>query len=197
MSLYAQKTIQELFQIVGRADNLGHVGGDTGPVLRVLMDNDICLIDTKSTDYSGRICLVYSPRAKKLLYQRLFIDGETVLVCDPTDGEENETIPLDELRVDGIVIGIVRSLGAEERVDLEKWNEFRRKFPDDPLENYYNPDIDYAFAAKKRWRGEGYSCFMSGYSYGFAEGRRAEKAAPRRKRRAKKRKATTQRGQVK
>lgn len=119
MSLYAQKTIQELFQIVGRADNLGHVGGDTGPVLRVLMDNDICLIDTKSTDYSGRICLVYSPRAKKLLYQRLFIDGETVLVCDPTDGEENETIPLDELRVDGIVIGIVRSLGAEERVDLE------------------------------------------------------------------------------
>lgn len=119
MSLYAQKTIQKLFQIVGRADNLGHVSGDAGPVLRVLMDNDICLIDTKSTDYNGRICLVYSPQAKKFLYQRLFIDGETVLVCDPTDGEENETIPLDELRVDGIVIGIVRSLGVEARVDLE------------------------------------------------------------------------------
>lgn len=192
-----QKTINELFQIVGRADDLGRASGDAGPVLRVLMDNDICLIDTKSTNYNGRICLVYSPRTKKLLYQRLFIDGETVLVCDPTDGEENETIPLDELRVDGIVIGIVRSLGAEERVDLGKWNEFRERFPDDPLENYYEPDLDYALAAKKHWRGDGYSCFMSGYSYGFAEGRRAEKAAPRRKRRAEKHKATTQRGQVK
>lgn len=41
-----------------------------------------------------------------------------------------------------------------------------------------------AFAAKKHHRGSGYGCFMSGYHYGFAEGRRAEKAAPRRKRRA-------------
>lgn len=104
---------------------------------------------------------------------------------------------MDELRVDGIVIGIVRSLGVEARVDLEKWNEFRERFPDDPLENYYWPDLDYVLAAKKHWRGDGYSCFMSGYSYGFTEGHRAEKAAPRRKRRAKKRKATTQRGQVK
>ena len=192
-----QKTINELFQIVGRADDLGRASGDAGRELRVLMDNDICLIDTKSTDYNGRICLVYSPQAKKFLYQRLFIDGETVLVCDPTDGEENETIPLDELRVDGIVIGIVRSLGVETRVDLEKWNEFRERFPDDPLENYYCPDLDYVLAAKKHWRGDGYSCFMSGYSYGFTEGRRAEKAAPRRKRRAEKRKVTTQRGQVK
>lgn len=191
MSLYMQKTIKELFQIVGQADNLRRVSGDTGAVLRVLMNNDICLIDTKSTDYNGRVCLTYSPRGKKLLFQRLFIDGETVSVCDPTDGEENETIPLDELSVEGIVIAIVRSLGAEERVDLGKWNEFRERFLNDPLENYYEPDLNYAFAAKKRWRGEGYSCFMSGYSYGFAEGRRAKKAAPRRKRRAEKRKATT------
>ena len=80
MSLYMQKTIKELFQIVGQADNLRRVSGDTGAVLRVLMNNDICLIDTKSTDYNGRVCLTYSPRGKKLLFQRLFIDGETVSV---------------------------------------------------------------------------------------------------------------------
>ena len=80
MSLYMQKAIKELFQIVGQADNLRRVSGDTGAVLRVLMNNDICLIDTKSTDYNGRVCLTYSPREKKLLFQRLFIDGETVSV---------------------------------------------------------------------------------------------------------------------
>ena len=88
------------------------------------------------------------------------------------------------MRVSGVVIGIVRSLDAEEKVDLKDWREFEEKFPYDPLENYYAPKYNYAFAAKKYYRGNGYSCFMSGYDYGFAEGRRAEKAAPRRKRRA-------------
>lgn len=88
------------------------------------------------------------------------------------------------LKTKGVVIGIVRSLDAEEKVDLKDWREFEEKFPRDPLENYYAPKYNYAFAAKKYFRGEGYSCFMAGYDYGFAEGRRAEKAAPRRKRRA-------------
>ena len=182
--LFMKNSVKRLFKIIGQADGTGIVNGRKGPELSVLMDGDICLIDTESKDYNGRICLMYSPKAKKDLYQRLFIEGQTVLVCDPTDGEENETVPLDELRVTGVVIGIVRSLDAEEKVDLKDWREFKEKFPHDPLEVYYSPSCDYALAAKKYYRGCGLSCFMSGYHYGFAEGRRAEKAAPRRKRRA-------------
>lgn len=182
--LFMKNSVKRLFKIIGQADGTCITSGRKGPELSVLMDGDICLIDTESKDYNGRICLMYSPKAKKDLYQRLFIEGQTVLVCDPTDGEENETIPLDELRVTGVVIGIVRSLDAEEKVDLKDWREFKEKFPHDPLEVYYSPSWDYALAAKKYYRGCGLSCFMSVYHYGFAEGRRAEKAAPRRKRRA-------------
>jgi hypothetical protein len=182
--LFMKNSVKRLFKIIGQADGTCITSGRKGPELSVLMDGDICLIDTESKDYNGRICLMYSPQAKKDLYQRLFIEGQTVLVCDPTDGEENETIPLDELRITGVVIGIVRSLGAEERADLTSWHEFKEKFPRDPLEVYYSPSWDYALAARKYYRGCGLSCFMSGYHYGFAEGRRAEKAAPRRKRRA-------------
>lgn len=177
-------SIKRLFKIIGQADGTITTNGRKGPELSVLMDNDVCLLDTKSKEYSGRICLVYSPTKKKDLFQRLFIEGQTVLVCDPTDGEENETIPLDELRVSGVVIGIVRNLDAEEKADLKDWREFEEKFPHDPLEIYYAPNLGYVLAAKKHYRGNGYACFMSGYHYGFAEGRRAEKAAPRRKRRA-------------
>lgn len=177
-------SIKRLFKIIGQADGAITTNGRKGPELSVLMDNDVCLLDTESKEYSGRICLVYSPTKKKDLFQRIFIEGQTVLVCDPTDGEENETIPLDELRVSGVVIGIVRNLDAEEKADLKDWREFEEKFPHDPLETYYAPNLGYALAAKKHYRGNGYGCFMSGYHYGFAEGRRAEKAAPRRKRRA-------------
>lgn len=181
-------SIKRLFKIIGQADGAITTNGRKGPELSVLMDNDVCLMDAESKEYSGRICLVYSPTKRKDLFQRLFIEGQTVLVCDPTDGEENETIPLDELRISGVVIGIVRSLDAEEKVDLRDWCEFEDKFPHDPLETYYAPNYNYAFAAKKYFRGNGYSCFMAGYHYGFAEGRRAEKAAPRRSIRAEKRK---------
>lgn len=186
--LFIKNSVTRLLKIIGQADVLCIANGRKGPGLSVLMDDDVCLIDTESKDYNGRICLMYSPKAKKNLYQRLFIEGQTVLVCDPTDGEENETIPLDELRVSGVVIGIVRSLGAEEKADLKDWREFEEKFPHDPLEAYYSPSWDYALAARKYYRGCGLSCFMSGYHYGFAEGRRAEKAAPRRSIRAEKRK---------
>ena len=173
--LFMQNSVKRLFKIIGQADGTSITSGRKGPELSVLMDNDICLIDTESKDYNRRICLMYSPQKKKELYQRLFIEGQTVFACDPTDGEENETLSLDELRVTGVVIGIVRSLDAEEKVDLKDWREFEEKFPHDPLEVYYSPSWDYALAAKKHYRGSGYGCFMSGYHYGFAEGRRAEK----------------------
>lgn len=137
--LFMKNSVKRLFKIIGQADGTCITSGRKGPELSVLMDGDICLIDTESKDYNGRICLMYSPKAKKDLYQRLFIEGQTVLVCDPTDGEENETIPSDELRVTGVVIGIVRSLDAEEKVDLKDWREFKEKFPHDPLEVYYSP----------------------------------------------------------
>ena len=102
--LFMQNSVKRLFKIIGQADGTSITSGRKGPELSVLMDGDICLIDTESKEYSGRICLVYSPTKKKDLYQRLFIEGQTALVCDPTDGEENETIPLDELRVTGLLL---------------------------------------------------------------------------------------------
>lgn len=188
MYFYGQIAVGELLGMIGKADRVGAVGGTQKDVLRVLMPGDICLMDATTTDYNGRVCLVKSPGEPKDVYQRIFIDGDTAIVCDPTDGEENDRCPLSDLTVYGVVTGIVRSLEVEERPDMEVWDEFRAKYPADRLQTYYPPSREYATAIKQHERGGGYGCFSFGYSYGFAEGRRAEKNAARRERRAKQRK---------
>lgn len=189
MYFYGQKDVGALLGMIGKADRVGSVWGTQKEVLRVLMPSDICLMDTTTTDYNGRVCLVKSPGEPKDVFQRIFIDGDTAIVCDPTDGEENDRCPLEDLKVYGVVTGIVRSLEAEERPDMEAWNEFRAKYPTDKLMSYYCYDWKYAAAIKQHERGGGHGCFLWGYTYGFAEGRRAEKGAARRKRRAEQRKA--------
>lgn len=190
MYFYGQKAVGELLGMIGSADRVGAVGGTQKDVLRVLMPDDICLMDTTTTDYNGRVCLVKSPKENG--YRRIFIEGVIAIVCDPTDGEENDRCPLEDLEVYGVVTAIVRSLEAEERTDMEAWEEFRAKYPEDKLMNYYHYDWKYATAIKQHERGCGYGCFSWGYKYGFAEGRRAEKGAARRKRRAEQRKAEKQ-----
>lgn len=186
MYFYGQKAVGELLGMIGKADRVGAVGGTQKDVLRVLMPGDVCLMDTTATDYNGRVCLVKSPKEDG--YRRIFIDGDTAIVCDPTDGEEYDRCSLSDLTVYGVVTGIVRSLEAEERPDMEAWDEFRAKYPDDKLINYYYFDWKYAKATQQHERGGGYGCFSWGYRYGFAEGCRAEKNAARRERRAKQRK---------
>lgn len=186
MHLYGHEKISALLGMIGKADHIETVGGKQKEVLRVLMPGDVCLMDTTTTDYNGRVCLVKSPGEAKEVYQRIFIDGDTAIVCDPTDGEENDRCPLEDLKVYGVVTGIVRSLEAEERPDMEAWDEFCAKYPTDKLMNYYYYDWKYAKAIKQHERGGAYGCFSWGYKYGFAEGRRAEKGAARRKRRAEK-----------
>ena len=188
MNLFGHEKISALLGMIGKADHIETVGGKQKDVLRVLMPGDVCLMDTTTTDYNGRVCLVKSPGEAKEVYQRIFIDGDTAIVCDPTDGEENDRCPLEDLKVYGVVTGIVRSLEAEERPDAEVRDEFCAKYMPDKLERYYPASLRYATAIKQHERGGGYGCFLWGYSYGFAEGRRAEKNAPRRKRRAKRRK---------
>lgn len=63
--LFMQNSVKRLFKIIGQADGTSITSGRKGPELSVLMDNDICLIDTESKDYNGRICLMYSPQKRK------------------------------------------------------------------------------------------------------------------------------------
>ena len=44
--LFMQNSVKRLFKIIGQADGTSITSGRTGPELSVLMDNDICLIDT-------------------------------------------------------------------------------------------------------------------------------------------------------
>ena len=129
----------------------------------------LSLMGNTSTDYNGRVCLVTTPDERGRFYQRIFIDGDTAIVCDPTDGEEIGRFPLDKLK---------------RRTD-EKWGEFCEKFPADKLINYYPLNWEYLSAAKVHYRGDGALCFVRGYEYGFAEGRRAERNSKRRERRKK------------
>lgn len=63
--LFMQNSVKRLFKIIGQADGAITANGRKGSELSVLMDNDVCLLDTESKEYSGRICLVYSPTEKK------------------------------------------------------------------------------------------------------------------------------------
>lgn len=184
---YRTATSAERFLEIVRGGNaFDGVGGNQREALRVLMPDDVCLMDTTSTDYAGRICLVKTPQDGKRYYMRLFYEGDTVLMCDPTDGEEVDRCKVDELECSGIVTAIVRKLEAEEPVDIEAaakvWDTIRATWKD-PLTEYYTMSWDAYRAIKKKVKGSGIECLMSGFAYGFAQGRKAEKNAKRRAKR--------------
>ena len=183
--MVCDKSVKRLLALMGQANNIDGVGGNNKDVLRVLMPGDVALMDDTSTDCNGRVCLVTTPDERKSFYQRIFVDGDTAIVCDPTDGEETGRFPLDKLKIHGVLIAIVREMKAEERRTNEKFGEFREKFPADKLMNYYPLNWEYLSAVKVHYRGDGALCFVCGYEYGFAEGRRAERNSKRRERRKK------------
>ena len=183
---------KKFLEIIGAADELNGVAGNLGDTLRVLMSGDICLIDTKTTDYNGRVCLVWYPGEKTEHYNRVFIDGDTVTVVCATDGDVYFTGTLGEVKIRGVVVGIVRKLEPEERKAGSAWDEFRKKAPLDRLAGYYEPTEKDYNAVRQHERGGAYGMFINGYFYGFAQGRKAQKAEGRRKRRAEKRKEAAQ-----
>ena len=185
---------KKFLEIIGAADELNGVAGNLGDTLRVLMSGDICLIDTKTTDYNGRVCLVWYPGEKTEHYNRVFIDGDSVTVVCATDGDVYFTGTLCEVKIRGVVVGIVRKLEPEERKDGSAWDEFRKKAPLDRLAGYYEPTEKDYNAVRQHERGGAYGMFINGYFYGFAQGRKAQKAEGRRKRRAEKRKEAAQHG---
>lgn len=189
MHYRTEASAERFLEIVSGSNAFDGVGGNQRETLRVLMPDDVCLMDTTSTDYAGHICRVRTPQDGKMYYMRLFYEGDTVLMCDPTDGEEVDRCKVDDLECSGIVTAIVRKMAAEERPDMKAWDEFYAKCTTDNLVKYYSPSWKYATAVKQHERGGGYGCFHWGYRYGFEQGRKAEKNAKRRKRRAQQRKA--------
>lgn len=185
MYLPGHDRMKRLFELFGGADYTELVGGTQKDVLRVLLPDDVCLMDTTTTDYNGRVCLVSSPAESRNIFQRIFVDGDTAIICDPTDGEENERCPLGELKVHGVVIAIVRGMEAEKRPNMEPWAEFSEKYPSDKLMDYYPMNWEYSSAVRTHERGDAGACFYLGYRYGFAVGRRAERNGKRRERRRK------------
>lgn len=181
---------KKFLEIIGAADELSGVAGNLGDTLRVLMSGDICLIDTKTTDYNGRVCLVWYPGEKTEHYNRVFIDGDTVTVVCATDGDVYFTGTLGEVKIRGVVVGIVRKLEPEERKDGSAWEVFYREAlpQNDKLRNYYPINWNYFNAVRQHERGGASGMFLYGYYYGFERGRKAQKAEGRRNRRAEKRK---------
>ena len=178
---------KKFLEIIGAADEINSVAPGLSDTQRVLMSGDICLMDTKTTDYNGRVCLIWYPEEKTAHYNRVFIDGDTVTAVCATDGDVYFTGKLDDVKISGVVVGIVRKLEPEERKDGSAWNEFRKKAPLDRLTRYYEPTVKDFNAVRQHERGEAFGMFINGYFYGFAQGRKAQKAEGRRKRRAEKR----------
>ena len=156
MHYRTEASAERFLEIVSGSNAFDGVGGNQRETLRVLMPDDVCLIDTTSTDYAGRICRVRTPKDGKMYYMRLFYEGDTVLMCDPTDGEEVDRCKVDELECSGIVTAIVRKMEAEERPDMEAWEEFIEKYPPDKLMHpYYSAKWKYATAVKTHECGSG------------------------------------------
>lgn len=184
---------EELFDIINSSDAVHKVAEGLSDTQRVFMSGDIVLLDTKTTDYNGRACLIKYPGDDKFHFNRVFIDGDTVTAVCATDGDTVFTANMNEVKIYGAVVGIVRKLEPEERQDGSKWDEFEKlAFPEnDKLRNYYPIDWDYFPAVRQRERGGASGMFLYGYYYGFERGRKAQKAESRRIRRAEKRKEAT------
>ena len=181
---------KKFLEIIGAADEINSVAPGLSDTQRVLMSGDICLMDTKTTDYNGRVCLVGYPGERDKHYHRVFIDGDTVTAVCATDGDVYFTGKLDDVKISGVVVGIVRKLEPDEQKDGSAWEAFcKEAIPkNDNLRNYYPLRWDYFNAVRQHERGGASGMFIYGYYYGFERGRKAQKAEGRRKRRAEKRK---------
>lgn len=62
------------------------------------------------------------------------------------------------------------------------------------LRSYYSINWDYYTAVRQHERGEAAGMFSFGYYYGFEQGRKAQRAEGRRKRRAERKKEAAQHG---
>ena len=184
---------EELFDIINASDAVHKVSEGLSNTQRVFMSGDIVLLDTKTTDYNGRACLIKYPGDDKSHFNRVFIDEDTVTAVCATDGDTFFTGKMDEVQIGGVVVGIVRKLEPEERQDGSAWDEFTKvAFPgEDHLSKYYPINEKYYVATRQHERGGAYGMFFFGYHYGFERGRKAQKAEGRRKRRAEKRKEAT------
>ena len=194
--MYITESTRKLMQLIGSANDIDAVGAGLSDTQRVLMSGDIVLMDTKTTDYNGRVCLIKRAEEKTAHFNRVFIEGDTVTAVCATDGDVFFTAKVNEVEIRGVAVGIVRKLELEERKDGSKWDEFCKvALPEgDKLRNYYPIDWDYFPAVRQRERGGASGMFLYGYYYGFERGRKAQKAEGRRKRRAEKRKEAAQHG---
>lgn len=129
MYFFEQNAVKKLLGLLGTADALEAVGGEKDSRLEVLEYDDVCLMDTTTTDYSGRVCLVKAPGNKGPFFRRLFIDGDTAIMFHVTDGNELKRCTLEELEIHGVVAAILRKLEAEERPDQTMWAELEDKYP--------------------------------------------------------------------
>lgn len=186
----SSKTSSKFFGAFANVDGLSTIDiyGTGGRTLE-LMPGDICLMDSTSKEYNGNICLAKSPTDSKAYFQRIYLDGDTAIICDATDGEETGRFPLSDVQIDAIVTGIIRKFAPlPAPLDLSKYKaEFDKmeETADTGLVNYYSPDNGLIDAIRKKYKGSSYMCVLSGFYYGFEAGRRAEKNAKRRERRRK------------
>lgn len=56
--MYITESTRKLMQLIGSANDIDAVGAGLSDTQRVLMSGDIVLMDTKTTDYNGRVCLI-------------------------------------------------------------------------------------------------------------------------------------------
>lgn len=187
---------EQLIDIIRASDTVDRIAEGLSDTQRVFVSGDIVLLDTKTTDYNGRACLIKYPGDDKPRFNRVFIDGDTVTAVCATDGDVNFTGKLDEVEISGAVVGIVRKLEPEERQDARKWDEFCKvALPEgDKLRNYYPIDWGYFSSVRQHERGGASGMFFYGYYYGFERGRKAQKAEGRRKRRAERKKEAAKNG---
>ena len=183
-NIISEKSVRDLFQIIGAANGIAYVGPMENKYLRELMDGDVVLLDRESKDYNGQVCCITSPQQKNPVFLRVYINADDILLCNPTNGDVQEVCKREEVEIRSIVVGIVRKFEAipAETFNREEHRNLFEKIKDGAVGSIrYSPTWAEAEAIKAKNRGGAYDCLYAGFYYGFYQGKKAERNAAKRK----------------
>lgn len=172
---YKQDSLQRFFDMLRSVDDLCVIGMNSRERDEIRKE-DLLFVDRSRTDYDGNICTVSVADYDdgKVFFERVYISGNEVTLCCPTDGDIWRVCPLDAVKITGIVTGLYRPLQAKERADITGFNGlFDNIRKTDP--GAYFIKLKEIEAINTRNKGGLYSNAFDYFRYGFLKGQRAAK----------------------
>lgn len=177
--MYQSSVLKRFFGMLQAFDDLDGVTGTRGR--DEIRENDVVFIDTKAADYEGHICITKVTGEGKSHYQRVYMNGETITLCCPTDGDITGVYALKDVTIEGKVTGVYRPLPSVEMVDLAEHSKMFESIKRVQAGGYdIRPSEIRAIATKNG--GGNWGCISDAFEWGFIKGERAAKARAKERR---------------